>query len=196
MQKLKATKRLNTLNSEGLARYSVGEMTSKNITKTPQAGFTMVELLAVIMVIGILAGMVLGIAGIATKKAASAKAKAMFGQIEMALAEYYAENKTYPLTDSYQSLDLWSGDDGDLYKKLRPYVGDDKGVTGGNTTYASAKLVDPWGRNVKYRAAHPNDTSFKNSMNNPETYDLLMTGADGVEYTGQSEKSDDDIKNW
>ena len=171
MHKLVDIKGLYALNRACCARYSIEDMKSPKVLKNKQSGFTMVELLAVIMVIGILAGMILGIAGIATKKAAKGKAQALFVQIEMGLAEFHAQNRYYPqgATNLYNNLEAYI----EVGKDLK------KSSAGGFT--------DPWGREVIYKAP---------GNKNPETYDLLMTGADGKEYKYEPNLTDDDLKNW
>ena len=59
--------------------------------------FTLIELLAVITVIGILAGLTLGAAGAVRRHGASSTAKAEVAALQAACDRYYADNNTYPI---------------------------------------------------------------------------------------------------
>jgi prepilin-type N-terminal cleavage/methylation domain-containing protein len=59
--------------------------------------FTLIELLAVITVIGILAGLTLGAAGAVRRHGATSTAKAEVAALQAACDRYYADNNTYPL---------------------------------------------------------------------------------------------------
>ena len=97
-----------------------------------QRGFTLVELLLVLVILALIAGLVLpGIIG----KAESAKAKAASSQISrisMSVESYYLDTGSAP-----SSLD-------DL-------VNEPSGVTGWNGPYIKNTLLkDPWGEPYKY----------------------------------------------
>ena len=59
--------------------------------------FTLVELLAVITVIGILAGLTLGAAGAVRRHGATSTAKAEVAALQAACDRFYADNNTYPV---------------------------------------------------------------------------------------------------
>jgi prepilin-type N-terminal cleavage/methylation domain-containing protein len=61
------------------------------------AAFTLIELLAVITVIGILAGLTLGAAGAVRRHGANSTAKAEVAALQAACDRYYADNNTYPI---------------------------------------------------------------------------------------------------
>jgi prepilin-type N-terminal cleavage/methylation domain-containing protein len=65
--------------------------------RRPTAAFTLIELLAVITVIGILAGLTLGAAGAVRRHGATSTAKAEVAALQAACDRYYADNNTYPL---------------------------------------------------------------------------------------------------
>ena len=68
-----------------------------NVQVTSEShGFTLVELLTVIAIIAILTGLVLGIAGYASRKASIARAEADVAQIRDALEEYRTEYAAIP----------------------------------------------------------------------------------------------------
>jgi prepilin-type N-terminal cleavage/methylation domain-containing protein len=62
--------------------------------------FTLVELLAVITVIGILAGLTLGAAGAVRRHGATSTAKAEVAALQAACERYFADNNQYPTTNS------------------------------------------------------------------------------------------------
>jgi len=66
--------------------------------RRPTAAFTLIELLAVITVIGILAGLTLGAAGAVRRHGATSTAKAEVAALQAACDRYYADNNSYPTT--------------------------------------------------------------------------------------------------
>jgi prepilin-type N-terminal cleavage/methylation domain-containing protein len=61
------------------------------------AAFTLIELLAVITIIGILAGLTLGAAGAVRRHGATSTAKAEVAALQAACERYFADNSTYPV---------------------------------------------------------------------------------------------------
>jgi prepilin-type N-terminal cleavage/methylation domain-containing protein len=61
-----------------------------------QSAFTLIELLAVITIIGILAGLTLGAAGAVRRHGATSTAKAEVAALQAACDRYYADNNAYP----------------------------------------------------------------------------------------------------
>jgi general secretion pathway protein G len=115
-----------------------------------QRGFTLVELLLVLVILALIAGLVLpGIIG----KAESAKAKAASSQISrisMSVESFYLDTGVTP-----SSLD--------------ELVEEPAGVTGWNGPYIKNSLLkDPWGEPYKYRV--PGDHGGD--------YDIWSYGAD------------------
>lgn len=69
-------------------------------TFSKSSGFTLVELLVVITLIGVLVGMVIGVGGNVRQKSAESRAKAEISAIELALERYKIDNGDYPDTDN------------------------------------------------------------------------------------------------
>ena len=113
-------------------------------------GFTLVELLLVLMILALIGGLVLpGIIG----KAESAKAKAAATQVDrlaMAVESYYLDTGATP-----DSLELLVTESGNVKGWNGPYV-------------KSSLLKDPWGREYEYR--YPGEHG---------DFDLISLGADG-----------------
>ena len=113
-------------------------------------GFTLVELLLVLVILALIGGLVLpGIIG----KAESAKAKAAAAQVSrlaMAVESFYLDTGSTP--DSLEMLVTESGD-----------------VKGWNGPYVKGSLLkDPWGREYEYK--YPGEHG---------DFDLVSLGADG-----------------
>lgn len=122
-----------------------GHRTSENY------GFTLVELLTVIAIIAILAGLVLGVAGYANRKASVARAEADIEKIRNALEEYRAQYGGYPVNPVGQEANsavltsnLW-------YKPQQDGLAPFLVMKGWNDpdVYTN-RIIDPWGRDYRY----------------------------------------------
>ena len=126
------------------------EQKTRHRTAGGMHGFTLVELLLVLMILALIGGLVLpGIIG----KAESAKAKAAASQVNrlaMAVESYYLDTGATP-----DSLDLLVTESGNVKGWNGPYV-------------KSSLLKDPWGREYEYR--YPGEHG---------DFDLVSLGADG-----------------
>ena len=69
-----------------------------------QSAFTLIELLAVITIIGILAGLTLGAAGAVRRHGATSTAKAEVAALQAACDRYFADNNLYPSNTSVDPL--------------------------------------------------------------------------------------------
>lgn len=151
-------------------------ISNKQYLKTPSTrskgpwGFTLIELMVVIVILGILAGLIVPRLTDKPEKARVVKAKLQIENLSMALKEYKMDNGFYPSTQ--QGLKA-------LVQK--PSIGripnhyPDKG-------YISQIPNDPWGNPYVYI-----------SPGEHGDYDLLSLGADGEE---GGEGFNKDIKSW
>jgi general secretion pathway protein G len=131
-------------------------------------GFTLIELMLVVIIIGVLAMMVVPRFAGRTEQARRAAAKADIEvNIATALDLYELDNGNYPTTE--QGLEA-------LMKK--PTTSPEP--VNWNGPYLRKTPKDPWGRPYVYRSP---------GEHNLEDYDLFSYGPDGAE-------SEDDIKNW
>jgi len=73
-------------------------------TERSRAAFTLIELLAVITIIGILAGLTLGAAGAVRRHGANSTAKAEVAALQAACDRYFADNDTYPTNASSDNI--------------------------------------------------------------------------------------------
>ena len=134
-----------------------------------RSGFTLIELMIVVVIIVALASMVVPRLSGRTEQAKKAVAKAdVSSNISMALKLYELDNGNFPTTE--QGLDA-----------LITAPSSAPVPTNWNGPYLENIPLDPWGNPYKYKC--PGTT-------NKTTYDLCSIGKDA------SENTDDDVKNW
>lgn len=139
-----------------LARTWLSSIGRKPAKRSGDAGFSLVELLVVLVIIGLLAGLVaprvLGYLGGAKRDSALAQIR----NIESALELFYLDNGRYPSVE--QGLAALSTRPSDLVNWNGPYL---KGAD---------KLLDPWGKAYSY-----------NLVDGGASYAVRSFGRDGAE---------------
>jgi len=134
-------------------------------------GFTMIELMAVLVILGILATIVVVNTSPIFQRANLEKIKADMAQTGKALELYKFNELSYPSTS--QGLSALVFPPSEL---KNPFLYPEDG-------YISSEPLDPWGREYIY----------ENPPRKSKKYDLYTLGADGVPGgTGE----DTDIGNW
>ncbi len=129
-------------------------------------GFTLIELMLVVIIIGALVAMVMPRLAGRSEQAKVGAAKADINvNIATALKLYELDNGAYPT----------SGEGG-----LNALLTKPSGATNWNGPYLEKKPVDPWGREYEYKSP---------GANRPYDYDLYSYGRDGT-------PSNDDVNNW
>jgi len=131
------------------------------------AGFTLIEIMVVVVILGMLATLVIQAVGDRPDQARAVKVKNDITALEGALKLYRLDNYRYPSTEegleslvrAPQSLKTWNG----------PYV--------------ERLPTDPWGRDYLYRTPSEHGRKF----------DLFTLGADGIK---GGDAMDADIGNW
>ena len=180
-----------------------------------EIAFTIIELLIVMAIIIILAGLVLGISGYAHEKGARSRAEAEIAAMSAALESYKADNGIYPVYTDTDTLNPTSDLDSDpnhpasskyaaaslyLYKELSGDTNADRKPKAksyfsfpptmlypkGNPTNVSA-IIDPFGFYFGYSTAKASSPSGSGGYN--PTYDLWSTG-------GSTTDTAKWIKNW
>lgn len=138
--------------------------------KRKQTGFTLLEVMVVVVILGILASFVVPNLLGNKEKADQQKAISDISALEQALDMYKLDNSVYPTTD--QGLEA-------LVTKP---TGDPEPRNYRNNGYIKRLPNDPWGRDYQYLS--PGDNG---------TIDIFSLGADGEE---GGEEVSADIGNW
>jgi general secretion pathway protein G len=180
-----------------------------------KTAFTLVELMAVITIIVILAALVVSGMGFAFERQAKEKAKIQMALISKSLEEYKLDNGRYPLTPNTAT---GGGQSDVLFKAL--YFDGSAPVVAGATAVSDppkiylpelnpsttkqgwtsgvaserTKIKDPWGNEYRYRTAV--SVSGKNDDTQNPDFDLWSTGKDGKTEPGSPKdpKNNDDLK--
>ena len=183
--------------------------------KTPSrrhpAAFTLIELMAVIVIIVILAGIVVGSMGYVNDKQARSKAKVQIDLLSKALEDYKMDNGTYPATTN--SPTPVAANTNLLYKKLyeegaadpinkKIYLAEldpDNNKQGWILKVSGTPtIIDPWGNHYRYRTAK-NSTGADNLATQNPDFDLWSAGKDGATDSApemSKPKNKDDIRNF
>jgi prepilin-type N-terminal cleavage/methylation domain-containing protein len=141
-------------------------------TERSRAAFTLIELLAVITVIGILAGLTLGAAGAVRRHGATSTAKAEVAALQAACDRYYADYNSYPTTtnsmpdpssgyspsaSTYTTAgqvlftNLFGGNQYNVAPSAKRYF-EPKPSMVNSTNTANPYLIDPWGYAYGYNS--------------------------------------------
>ena len=156
----------------GINRFSM-------VARNHMAAFTIIELMVVITIISILAGLVLSTAGYVQRKGATSRATGEIAAMAAALENYKADNGDYPLNSN-------SSNNTALLNALMPNNGGKIYYEFKTNSITNNEIVDPWGWPLIYyyvyttNGAPHNGTSF---------YDLWSSA-------GGSGSSAKWIKNW
>lgn len=140
---------------------------AENINPLRQGGFTLIEIMVVVVIIGLLSAMILpNILG-KQEKAFRTKAEADIRAISSQLMLYKIDNFSYPTTS-------------EGIQALVTNPGSKKNWTG----YLNELPKDPWDNDYQY---------LQPGQKNPKTFDLWSFGADG---TPGGEGAAADVGNW
>ena len=144
------------------------------IQRRRAAGFTLIEIMAVVLIIGLLGGIVGAAIFGQIDRARVTTARTQIKQIEAALDFYRMDNGRYPTTDQGLEALVRPPSVDPLPKNYRP----EGYLSGGKVP------LDPWSNEYNYLSP---------GQNNPYSFDLWSHGADGRPGgTG----TDADIGNW
>lgn len=140
------------------------------LRRKAQAGFTLIEIMVVIMILGLLATLVVQNLRGATDKAKRTKAAADIAGLKTGLDRYYMDNGSYPTTDQGLPALVTPPTSGRVPQNYEQ---------GG---YISRLPADPWGNPYFYQS-------------DGNGYALKSFGADGVE-GGEGKNADIDASQF
>ncbi|MEA1949175.1 MAG: type II secretion system major pseudopilin GspG [Thermodesulfobacteriota bacterium] len=148
-------------------------MNSKNFLKKMDCrGFTLIELMVVIVILGILAGLIIPRIMGRPEEAKQLKAKMQIESLETALKLYKLDNGMYPDTEQGLQALVEQPETGTIPKKWRK-----------NGYLEKGRLPkDPWGNEFIYLSPGAHGE-----------YDIISYGADGVP---DGEDKNRDINSW
>ncbi len=148
-------------------------MNSKNFfRKIDGRGFTLIELMVVIVILGILAGLIIPRIMGRPEEAKQLKAKMQIESLETALKLYKLDNGMYPDTEQGMQALIEQPETGTIPKNWRK-----------NGYLEKGRLPkDPWGNEFIYLSPGAHGE-----------YDIISYGADGVP---DGEDKNRDINNW
>lgn len=138
-----------------------------NENRSAQRGFTLIEVMVVVVILGILAAFIVPKIMDRPDAARVAKAKSDIGAIESALNLYRLDNHRYPATDDGLESLVQKPENAPAWKE------------GG---YLDRLPVDPWGKPYQYLSPGVHGT-----------IDIFSYGADGAE---GGDGANADIGNW
>ena len=130
------------------------------------SGFTLLEIMLVVLIIGLLIGMGVQMMGNKVDQARVVRARSDLVQFKTGLLMYQSGNRTLPTTE----------------QGLKALLVKPDGARNWNQQLESANnLIDPWGKEYQY---------VQPGVHNPKGYDVLSFGPDMLPNTT------DDIGNW
>lgn len=139
-----------------------------------RAGFTLIEIMAVVVIIGLLSTIVGAVVFSQVDKARVTTAQSQIKSLESALEFYRMDNARYPTTEQGLQALVQRPNIEPVPKNYRP-----------EGYLAKGRVpLDPWGNPYEYRSP---------GEHNPYSFDLWSWGADGAP---GGEGNDADIGNW
>ena len=139
--------------------------------RTTTRGFTLIEIMVVVIILGILAATIIPQFARTTQDAKVSRARADIATLESALERYYLGMNGYPATE-------------EGLKALAEPPADEARAKDWRGPYIKELRPDPWGNPYSYRSP---------GIHGQKTFDLWSRGADGAD-GGEGDQAD--IGNW
>jgi len=149
-------------------------------TAYSRRAFSLVELLVVVAILGILAGLVAAGAQAARRRGTVAKAKTTIAALETAIVMYHGDLGEYPATGNAALVAALQEDPGDA-DWGGPYIEFKQ------DELKDGELLDPWGAPYVYASVNGGAPQHRTS-----SFDLLSHGPNGTDDGGAG----DDLINW
>jgi general secretion pathway protein G len=161
-------------------------------TRKPSRGFTLMELLIVILIIGVLAGLLMPAVMIARESAKKSQTRALIANVAAGVERARAMNGSYPLSTNL--VTTLASVDPDAFG---PHG---KGVVV-DTNNLPIAIQDVWGKNLRYQSFE--EYTYSAGINTPPTADddpapnpdSFQVWSEGPNMTDNS-GAGDDINNW
>lgn len=153
-------------------------------------GFTLIEMLTVLIVIGILMSIVVPIIGEANRKAKLTQVRSTIAKLELALSSYQTDHSLFPTPDSSGELNDSSGSLYQYLYKTKSTNGTEYMLIKNSEINANNQLIDPW--KTEYSVSVLYEPLSCVPTNNTDSFDIYSKGANKV---GDGSDSDD-INNW
>lgn len=156
-------------------------------TKTLKHRFSLIELLVVITILMVLAGIGIGVNSLVSRKMRDSACKAMITKMSIALENYRAKTGYYiqQVTASALYIDGYDSTP-NLNNEIdipATQIGKKDGAT-----WSRGAWLDPWGNEFRYQCP---------GRKNPMSFDLYSSGVDRISTGTDNDPSKaDDITNW
>ncbi len=158
-----------------LIKQTTPERQQAMTLQTGEAGFVLIELLVVIGIIIVIAASVLTVIPGIRQKTQEKATKAFIERLEIAIEQYYSDNRVYPSTGITN-----------LKTTLQPPDPTSKQyIEFNNSEVNNNDIVDYWGNPFVYTQPGTKNTT---------TYDIFSPGVNGTSATFGDDA--DDINNW
>ncbi len=173
-----------------------------------QSGFSLIELLVVVAIIVILAGIVIGALTKVNKNKDAAQTKVTLKNIRLKLEEYASDNNgIYPVGEDSSSAAVFRALSGDptgrggppTYDVYWSELNNNKNPALLGTVQGKKVILDGFGNTIRYRAALDANGELVQDVKNDADFDLWSTGPDGepsdlnTPGTLENEQTKDDI---
>jgi prepilin-type N-terminal cleavage/methylation domain-containing protein len=173
-----------------------------NLRNFSPAAFSLIEMLFVLVIISVLAGLIIGGAKYAHTKAATSRAQSEIATMEMALEHYKNDNGVYPATIWLRATASGYPGQVEVSNSAVLYTA----LAGGPKTYYTFRadqirvpsanvtnVIDPFGNPYNYYQTNsPQWANPQYFTHNVATFDLWSYGPNGF----NDEGTNDDITNW
>ena len=119
------------------------------------AAFTLIELMVVVTIIAVLAGLTIGTLGYVNRKGAESRARAEVAAIATAVDNYKLEFGSYPSNTTTALFKELTGQGS--VNKTRVFIEPTPGLV---TNATNGPFIDPWGTAYNYRNPGTNNVGF------------------------------------